>query len=128
MLCCLIRFCLQELALLFGAQLLLACFVSEEGLLPSLISHPILLVPVTSLHLPPSEDLGDLLWLQRKLLKVFCCVIISLLTLYKTEAHPFLFGCLFMFRGKAAGWEIQAHGRSAKDIIWHESEFVNTRA
>lgn len=75
-----IRFCHKELAHPLGAQLLLVSFISEIGLQlkysPSFIWHTILVIPMMSLLLPQSEDLEDLLWPQRKPLKVFFCVII----------------------------------------------------
>lgn len=75
-----IRFCHKELAHPLGAQLLSASFISEIGrqlkYSPSFIWHTIPVIPMMSLLLPQSEDLEDLLWLQRKQLKVFFCVII----------------------------------------------------
>lgn len=70
-----IRFCHRELVHLLGKLLLLACFVSEEALqikyLPYLMQLAILLIPLTSTCIHQNGGLEDLLWQQRKQLKVF---------------------------------------------------------
>lgn len=63
---------------------------------------------------------------SRKRKTVWKMVLIVLLL--KDILIFWLLGCLLLLRSKARRWKIQAHSWSAKDIIWHESKFFNTRA
>lgn len=76
------RFCHKEPAHLLGG-LLSACFISKGALqlkyTPSLIPQTILLIPLTP-FLHQSEGQEDLLWLQRKQLKVclYLCACVAI--------------------------------------------------
>lgn len=84
------RCCHKEPAHLLGG-LLLACFISPEALLlkylPSLLQKTILLIQLAK-FLHQSEGQEDLLWLQRKQLKVciyvhLCCFLLKILSVGK---------------------------------------------